>query len=538
MGDPLATISTRRTDQRERTPGRTNEVRNSAGGYVHEVDRWKQLERFLILGTTGGTYYVTEQQLTKQNAGIVLECLDEDFERTVRLIVDISVNGRAPKPKPAIFALAAAAGHDNPECRAMALAHLNEVCRTGTHLFTFLGYVENFRGWGRALRRAVAEWYTDKSAMQVAYQVTKYRQREGWSHRDALRLAKPRPERGSDLDKVLAYAVGKPVDFDETEDYSGARYCAITDLLAQDDEVKVALARAGGQRFPWEVFNSKLLREPKLWEKLAPEMGLMALVRNLGRMTDIGFIKPGGMTDQNTRVVIDRLTDPTDITRSRIHPLQLLLAEATYGRGQGFRGGLSWTPNTDVMDALDDAFYASFGNVVPSGKATLVGLDISGSMWGGGVAGTSLRPAEAAAALALMWRHTEEECSVMAFTHTFEHFPISKKDTLQSVYERSQIASRRMGPTDCALPMIFARENNLAVEHFIVVTDSETWAGREKPAEALKSYRQKMGIDARLSVIAMTANRFSIADPRDAGMLDVVGFDAATPALVADFARG
>jgi 60 kDa SS-A/Ro ribonucleoprotein len=36
----------------------------------------------------------------------------------------------------------------------------------------------------------------------------------------------------------------------------------------------------------------------------------------------------------------------------------------------------------------------------------------------------------------------------------------------------------------------------------------------------------------------MTATGFSIADPSDPGMLDVVGFDAAAPQVMADFARG
>jgi 60 kDa SS-A/Ro ribonucleoprotein len=35
----------------------------------------------------------------------------------------------------------------------------------------------------------------------------------------------------------------------------------------------------------------------------------------------------------------------------------------------------------------------------------------------------------------------------------------------------------------------------------------------------------------------MTSNGFAIADPDDAGMLDVVGFDASTPPVLADFAR-
>jgi 60 kDa SS-A/Ro ribonucleoprotein len=47
-----------------------------------------------------------------------------------------------------------------------------------------------------------------------------------------------------------------------------------------------------------------------------------------------------------------------------------------------------------------------------------------------------------------------------------------------------------------------------------------------------------MGIPAQLVVVGMVANRFTIADPDDAGMLDVVGMDTATPQVITDFARG
>ena len=57
--------------------------------------------------------------------------------------------------------------------------------------FVFAGDIEQFRGWGRGLRRAVADWYLSKPVDAVAYQAVKYRQREGWSHRDLLRLAHP-----------------------------------------------------------------------------------------------------------------------------------------------------------------------------------------------------------------------------------------------------------------------------------------------------------------------------------------------------------
>jgi len=76
------------------------------------------------------------------------------------------------------------------------------------------------------------------------------------------------------------------------------------------------------------------------------------------------------------------------------------------------------------------------------------------------------------------------------------------------------------------------------VDAFVIYTDSETWAGGVHPAQALRDYRRASGIDARLVVVGMVANDFSIADPSDPGMLDVVGFDTATPQLISDFARG
>jgi len=54
-------------------------------------------------------------------------------------------------------------------------------------------------------------------------------------------------------------------------------------------------------------------------------------------------------------------------------------------------------------------------------------------------------------------------------------------------------------------------------------------------AAALRRYRERTGIAAKLAVVALTSTGFTIADPADAGMLDVVGFDSAAPALIGDF---
>ena len=73
----------------------------------------------------------------------------------------------------------------------------------------------------------------------------------------------------------------------------------------------------------------------------------------------------------------------------------------------------------------------------------------------------------------------------------------------------------------------------------MIYTGSETCAGNTHPAQVLAdSRRRASGIDARLVVVGLASNGFSIADDKDSGMLDVVGFDTATPQLISDFARG
>ena len=84
--------------------------------------------------------------------------------------------------------------------------------------------------------------------------------------------------------------------------------------------------------------------------------------------------------------------------------------------------------------------------------------------------------------------------------------------------------------------LFFALEQ---IDVFVVYTDSETWFGKIHPTEALKQYREKMNNpNAKLIVVGMQSNGFTIADPNDKGMLDVVGFDSAAPQIMSLFAEG
>jgi 60 kDa SS-A/Ro ribonucleoprotein len=145
----------------------------------------------------------------------------------------------------------------------------------------------------------------------------------------------------------------------------------------------------------------------------------------------------------------------------------------------------------------------------------------------------AVTPRIATAALALLAAATERECLITAFASGIT--PLTIASHLDAVVE--QLGALPMGETDCSLPMSWARENHVDVDAFVVYTDDETWAGDVPPARALQHYRDARGIPAKLVVVGMTSDGFAFADPDDAGMLDVVGFDASTPPVVADFAR-
>ena len=153
----IGSVSTRQTPQNQPVPGKSM-IQNPAGGYVFQTSDWTYLDRFLILGTVGGSYYVNENKLTQDGLQAVAKCLAADGKRTVDRIVEISLSGRAPKNDPAIAALAIAASDSNVETRRYALSKLESVCRIGTHLFQFAQVIDGMRGWGRSLTTGIRNW--------------------------------------------------------------------------------------------------------------------------------------------------------------------------------------------------------------------------------------------------------------------------------------------------------------------------------------------------------------------------------------------
>jgi len=535
-------------------PFTKDQVRNNAGGYVFSLDIWQRLRRFLILGSDSNTYYQSAKDLTQENVDVVKDCWAEDPERTAALIREISVSGLAPKQDAGIFALALGTRSTNIRARQATYAIVPEVCRTASTLFQWVHYARHLgKGTGRGMKRAIASWYKKFDTNGLAYQAIKYRNRNNFTHKRLIEFCHQGAS-GSDLERRHLYLWMRGKRENES----------LPPIVAAHEEAMALEPQKSSNRLvdlivthklPWEALPTWALTDPKVWEALIPTMGVTALIRNLGNMTLCGAIGP-----QKWKHVTAKL-NKTAIQKARVHPFSILLALSVYRHGRSIKANLyrrgaeekTWNPVPQVLDALDSAFYMAFKNVDPTNKRLLLALDVSGSM-GSQVMNTPITAREASAAMALITMATEPDCTVVGFTtrgggsggwsrsrwdsanNILTPLSISPKKRLDDVVR--DISGLPFGGTDCALPFIWAKEQKLQFDGTVIFTDNETWHGAIHPVQALREYRQYSGIPTKGIVCAMTSTGFSIADPNDAGMLDICGLDASIPTLISNFIRG
>jgi 60 kDa SS-A/Ro ribonucleoprotein len=506
--------------------------KNNAGGYTFVVNDVNRLTRFLVLGTEGGTFYVGQRDLTKQNVDFIVKMIKKDEASVLNTVVSVSDEARAPKNSYALFVLALVFKHGAD--KKAASDALVKVARTGTHLFEFVSYLKGLGGLGRSKQRAIANWYLTKTPEQVAFQAVKYRSRNGFTHADLFKLSHP-----VGFDKEVGnFILGR--EYGDVPEIISAYAQAAKATSLKDAKAVIE----SFPKIPWEAFPTSLHSEAGFWKALfkTGNFGATALLRNVTRWAKLGLFDDVQFAGD----VAKALADPKAIAKGRLHPVQYLNALFIYQKGRladndgwggGHRVANGWKVNAKIAGALEKGYYAAFKNIEPSGKRTMVSVDVSGSMtWGAPAGIVGLNYLEAAAAMAQVTVRTEDYVVVNAFSHRLVNVDISDADSLDQVITKFRRVS--MGSTNVSAPIEYAINNNLEIDTFVVYTDNETYSGRRHPHEALKAYREKTGIPAKLIVVGMAGTKFTVADPNDAGMLDVVGFDSAAPGVMADFSAG
>lgn len=478
-------------------------------------DPWKAAMRFLVMGTETGTFLAGHRSFLPEQATNTISLIKSDGIRFVETLAEVAKSGQAPRHDALLYSLALASALGETPTRQRALSHVTSICRTGAQLFEFVTAAEQLRGWGRGMRKAVADWYVSSNVDDLTHQALRHHQGGGWTHRDLLRLSHPKPP---------------------TEGHRVLFKWIIDEVLTGPNptiEAAMALTEPGApvadlireHRLTRHIVPPELLCRPEVWDALLQDMPVAEMIGNLGGMTRSGLLTSSSAA---THHVVDKLLNETLLRRAKIHPISFLFAHAAYAQSHA-----SYEPVRPIVDALDSAFKLAYSALEPTEKRSLIGIDGSGSMTTATVGGSRLSACEAATAMALITSSTEPTCTPMVFADSLRKLPFSKGMTLAQALQHTREVN--FGAIDCSLPMVWAAKQRVETDLFVVYTDKKTGFGKIHPTQALADYRQRLGINAKLITVSLCGNPFTIADPGDPGMLDVVGFDACVPAALREF---
>lgn len=524
-----AIVNRKQTVQTQPIPGReTEQVKNNAGGYVFEVNNMDYLDRFLILGTEGGTYYQSEKELTEAGATKVKALIQSNGVNVVNRAIEVSDKGLASKNDAAIFTLALASAYGDTQTKKAVQDAIPKVCRTGRHILQMVDYVSKLRGFGRSIREGVNSWYTNKTIEDLSFQLVKYQNRDGWKHSDVFRLTHPSfPAKTNE--QVIKWVMNKGVGENPAKIIEGF------ERAKKASSTKELVKLITEYKLPREAVPTEALNKVEIWEALLPTMGMTAVLRNLGKMTSVGVLSSKPF-DSNTAKVVELLSDKEAIRKGRLHPLGILMALKTYSSGHGFKGSNTWSPVSSIVNTLDDAFYMAFDTIVPTGKRILYALDVSGSMSSAVPSGQNISCAEATAAMSMALARVEKNHYIMGFASTFKDLGINAKDKLSTALQK--VRDNNFGSTDCSLPFTWATKNKIDFDMAVVMTDNETYGGTSHVTQAVKAYRSaRNNPSVKMAVCGFTATSFSIADTQDVRQMDFVGLSSDLPLALSNFAK-
>lgn len=210
----------------------------------------------------------------------------------------------------------------------------------------------------RGVADAVSRLYTPQSF--ISYDGS----RANWRFGDVIDLVHPKPLTPTQS-ALFKYAIDTRHHDDIAVPEELETIATLRHLLALPVEQREAQLELAQAIMPWQMMTGWLegAISAKTWEALIPNMGYMALLRNL-RNFDKAEI-----SDAAANQVIARLSDPEQVAKSRQFPYRFYSA---YAAVETFR----W------HQALETALSLSLENIPSYKGKTLVLMDLSISMFG------------------------------------------------------------------------------------------------------------------------------------------------------------
>ena len=522
----------RGSPQNQAIPGREKEmIQGRSGGWMFDAGIWNMLRRCLLIGTAQSTYYAGKKELTDDFVKVLQEGIAKDPERVASEILYAS-DGRAINNSAPLLALVLLSMGKTPEAKKAFQEIFTQVVRTGSHFYEWLSYTKSLRGFGKVVREAGKKWLSRENVKGLAYQLLKYQQRQGFSHRDALRLFHVKPPT-EDHNQLFEWV---------TKGWEELPAQIPSEALAQvwwyewlkRNPAQTHKAIAQG-RLTHEMAAPVGKMDKQAWQLLFNEMPIGAMLRNLGSLTQLGVLRAD--EPANLKRVQAVLNNPKHLRKGRIHPIDVLKALKTYqSGGRVGRSQKTWNPVGRIVETLELALEMSFDIAEPTGKVFLHAVDVSGSMSYCTVPSVALSCCEIATAMALVTAKAEKNYAIRGFSTKFVDLDISRKDSFSSALRKANM--QNFGGTDASVAYDWMIKKKFKADVVCFWTDSESWAGRRHPSQALAEYRQKVNPNIKAVYVTLAPYQITLVDPQDSLSWDLGGFDPGTPRLIQMLANG
>jgi 60 kDa SS-A/Ro ribonucleoprotein len=514
------------TPQTQAILGREKEmIQGRSGGFMFDAGLWTMLRRCLLIGTAQSTYYAGKQELTEDFVKVLEQAIATDPERVATEIVYAS-DGKAINNSAPLLALVLLSMGETPAAKKAFIEIFPQVVRTGSHFYEWLSYTKSLRGFGKVIQEAGKKWLSKEDVKGLAYQLLKYQQRNGFSHRDALRLFHVHPLT-PDHDQLFEWVVKGWEDLPpESPSPALVQVWWYEWLKRNPNQTHQAIAEG---HLTHEMVAPVGKMDRQAWQLLFNQMPIGAMLRNLGSLTELGVLRAD--EPQNLKRIEDVLNNPQHLRKGRIHPIDVLKALKTYQSGGKIgRSRKTWQPVARIVAILEKAVELSFEVVQPTGKVFMHAVDVSSSMSYSTVQSVGLTCCEIATAMALVTAKAEKNYMIRGFSTQFKDLGLNHQDSFSSALRKA--SDKNFGGTDASVAYDWMIKNRFKADVICFWTDSESWAGYQHPAQALAKYRQKVNPNVKAVYITLAPYRITLVDPQDPLSWDLGGFDPGIPHLI------
>nr|MDO8079544.1 TROVE domain-containing protein [Candidatus Freyarchaeota archaeon] len=456
------------------------DTRNREGFPAWKKPDKELIYQFLYANTLEPTFYATQMELVqagidllgrfddpKYLAETIVKARNEGFMRTAPLMALVYLSKRDLSLFKKIF---------------------GDVVQTGQDMAQFLDFCRKIRGLGRGVKSTVQNWLKEKTS---EFYAIKY----GNELVDAVRLSRPAEKEFDEAKQIiLNYLMKNPKVSDEQ---LPTQISAFKRLKRTTEEEEILRLIEEG-RLDYSVVVGTIKPTPKIWMKLAEQMGTFALLRHLATFERNDVLK------SLTNLIVKRLT-VENLEKAKILPFRL------YEAYLNINNPFTKQHLADLLDQYVMKYdFSYFGRVV-------ICPDVSGSMILK-IRKAAYTPATIAGMFAgILYKALRNAVLIPWDTEVQLNLVHPKNAPVLS--HILSISNAKGGGTFMEAPIQYLISLKEIVDVVILITDSEEWG--EGWLKAWRTYKEKINPKAKAFLIRIDPYNTNPFSPEIADKLDI-----------------